>query len=286
MADNIVDLSYVFGDGSTREPREALLKDATGPSIQRLLVGSEGIFGIITSVTLRLLAQPQHRLVAITPLQSLEEGISIGTKLRGNVSAISAIEFLGPEAVQLAPSNPPWTISPGGALLIEVLSEALTFADQLDELGLDREWVIADDPKRVADLWSWREEIPGWIARVGKPLKLDLSVPIDRLADLYQLAQTTAKEAGIQCYCFGHLGDGNLHVNLVGEDRSLESVSRSIYKHVVNLAGAISAEHGIGTLKKQELSIVQPATERRQLTQLIEIFNPGRVINPNVMMDY
>ncbi|MHB1734807.1 MAG: FAD-binding oxidoreductase [Ferrimicrobium acidiphilum] len=286
MADNIVDLSYVFGDGSTKEPREALLKDATGPSMARLLVGSEGIFGIITSVTLRLLAQPQHRLVAITPLQSLEEGISIGTKLRGNVAAISAIEFLGPEAVQLAPSNPPWAISPGGALLIEVLSEALTFADQLDELGLDREWVIADDPRRVTDLWSWREEIPGWIARVGKPLKLDLSVPIDRLPNLYQLALMTAKEAGVQCYCFGHLGDGNLHVNLVGEDRSLDRVSRSIYQHVVDLAGAISAEHGIGTLKKQELSIVQSAAERRQLTQLIDIFNPGRVINPNVMMDY
>jgi FAD/FMN-containing dehydrogenase len=286
MADNIVDLSCVFGNGSTIEPREALLKDATGPSLRRLLIGSEGIFGIITSVTIRLIAQPQNRLVAITPLESLEEGISISTKLRGKITTISAIEFLGPEAVALASSTPPWTISPGGALLVEALSEASTFADQLDGLGFDREWVIADDPRRIADLWSWREDIPEWIARDGKPLKLDLSVPIGRLADLYRLAQATAKDAGIQCYCFGHLGDGNLHVNLVGEDRSLDRVSRSIYQHVVDLAGAISAEHGIGTLKKHALSLVQPPAERRQITQLIDIFNPGRVINPNVMLDY
>lgn len=286
MADNIVDLSYVFGDGSTGEPREALLKNATGPSLRRLLVGSEGIFGIITSVTIRLLAQPQYRLVAVTPLESLDEGISISTKLRGKIDAISAIEFIGPEAVALASSNPPWPISPGGALLIEAHFRASQFADQLDELGFDREWVVADDARRIAELWSWREEIPGWIARAGRPLKLDLSVPIGRLADLYLLAQASAKSAGAQCYCFGHLGDGNLHINLVGEDRSLEDASRSIYKHVVDLAGAISAEHGVGTLKKQALSLVQPTVERRQIVALIELFNPGRVVNPNVMLDY
>ncbi|MGC9155315.1 MAG: FAD-binding oxidoreductase [Ferrimicrobium sp.] len=285
MADNVVNLSCVFGDGSTIERRDTLLKDATGPSLQRLLIGSEGIFGVITSVTLRLRTQSPRRSVAITPLESIDEGVDISTLLRGKLASVNAIEYLGPEAIALAPSHPPWEHAVGGALLVEVLETASALADTLDNLKLHREWVIAETEREIQGLWSWREDIATWVARVGKPLKLDLAVPINRIGDLYRMAQMVAKDARIQCVCFGHLGDGNLHVNLVGDDHALEACSRAIYQATVDLGGSISAEHGIGTLKKEVLPLMRSASERHRLSQLIELFNPGRMINPNVMLN-
>ena len=285
MADTVVNLSCVFGDGSTIERRDTLLKDATGPSLQRLLIGSEGIFGVITSVTLRLRTTSQHRSVAITPLESIDEGVAISTLLRGKLASVNAIEYLGPEAIALSPSNPPWERGAGGALLIEVLETTSSLVDTLDNLSLDREWVLADTTQAIHGLWSWREDIAMWVARVGKPLKLDLAVPINRIGDLYRQAQMVAQDAHIQCVCFGHLGDGNLHINLVGDDHSLETSSRAIYQAAVDLGGTISAEHGIGTLKKGVLPLMRSASERHRLSQLIELFNPGRVVNPNVMLD-
>ncbi|WP_298207614.1 FAD-binding oxidoreductase [Ferrimicrobium sp.] len=285
MADNVINLSCVFGDGSTIEPRETLLKDATGPALQRLLIGSEGIFGIITSATLRLRPRPRQRTVAITPLNSIDEGMEIGALLRGHVPSVNAIEYLGPEALELAPTRSPWERAPGGALLVEVLEPASALVDEFDALKLDREWVIGDTAQAIDGLWSWRENIPEWIARLGKPLKLDLSVPINRIGELYRRAQATAEHAGLRCVCFGHLGDGNLHVNLVGGDQSLERSSRMIYQAAVDLGGSISAEHGIGTLKKEVLPLMRSTDELHRLSQLIEIFNPGRIINPNVMLD-
>ncbi len=285
MADNVIAMTCVFGDGSTIEPRQPLIKDATGPSLTRLLVGSEGIFGVITSVTLRLLALPQQRVAALTPLESIEEGVQISTQLRHLMPEVDAIEYLGPEAIALAPTNPPWNIADGGALLVQALMDAARFAEELSLLHLERQWILTDDTSRRQELWSWRERIPEWIATVGSPLKLDLSVPITRIGDLYRQAMAVASLTGITCYCFGHLGDGNLHVNLVGNNNELTAAAQALYQATLEFGGSISAEHGVGTLKKEALRLMRSPEELARLAALIEVLNPRRVVNPNVMLD-
>jgi len=285
MVDNIVGLTCVFGDGSTIDPHSPLIKDATGPSLTRFLVGSEGIFGIITSITLRLFASPRQRVVALTPLASIDEGVELAGKLRRLLPEIDAIEYLGPETIGLASIDPPWNVSPGGALLVEALMDAPSLADQLESLDTEQGWILAEESWRMTELWHWRESIPEWVSKIGEPLKLDLSVPIKRVGELYQTAHAIAGDAGVACYCFGHLGDGNLHVNLVGDDLLLERAAKSLYAAVVQLEGSVSAEHGIGTLKKEALQLMRSPSELARLGTLIETFNPGRVINPNIMLN-
>ncbi len=285
MADNIVGLTCAFGDGSTIDPHSPLVKDATGPSLTRLLVGSEGIFGVITSITLRLFASPRQRVVALTSLASINEGVELASKLRRLLPEIDAIEYLGPEAIRLAPIDPPWNVTSGGALLVEALMDASSLADQLESLDTEQGWILAEESWRTKELWYWRESIPEWVSKIGEPLKLDLSVPIKRVGELYRRAHALADDAGVACYCFGHLGDGNLHVNLIGDDLPLGRAAKGLYAAVVQLEGSVSAEHGIGTLKKEALQLMRSPSELARLATIIETFNPGRLVNPNIMLN-
>ncbi|NNN12789.1 MAG: FAD-binding oxidoreductase [Acidimicrobiaceae bacterium] len=296
MRSSVVSLRCVWGDG-TESPRNIpLAKDNSGISFSPLVVGSEGTLAVITELSLRLVPVSASRAVAVVPFMWIPEAVSFAGKVRRMTDSISAIEMISKRAIRVVeeskgvifPIKDPFEI----VLLLEIASNG-NASNELTEIldgSLDesqsQSTLLGMDGGTLAGLWFWRESITEAIQRRGEPLKLDLSVPIAALGELWQSIDTIQKGlAGrLEVVRFGHLGDGNIHVNLLGAEDILKRAEVEIYQLVAGLDGSITAEHGIGTLKKEFLQLVRTERELARMRELIEIFNPGRTLNPNVLL--
>ncbi len=296
MRSSVISLRCVWGDG-TESPRNVpLIKDNSGISFSPLVVGSEGTLAVITELSLRLVPLLSSKAVAVVPFMSIPEALRFAGNIRRMTDSISAIEMISKRAIQIVeelngasfPVKDPFEI----VLLVEISTNGdasnelmRTLEESLDESQLQSTLFGMDLGSR-AGLWSWRESVTEAIQRSGEPLKLDLSVPIAALGTLWQSIDTIQKDfAGrLEVVRFGHLGDGNIHVNLLGEEDILKRAEEAIYQRVAGLDGSITAEHGIGTLKKEFLGLVRSEGELARMRGLIELFNPGRTLNPNVLL--
>ncbi len=296
MRSSVISLRCVWGDGTDSPRNVPLIKDNSGISFSPLVVGSEGTLAVITELSLRLVPVLASNAVAVVPFMSIPKAVSFAGKVRRMTDSISAIEMISKQAIRVVeelngtafPIKDPFEI----VLLVEISSNGdagneLTkiLGKSLDESQLQSTLLGIDGGPREG-LWAWRESITEAIQRRGEPLKLDLSVPIASLGELWQSIDTVQKGfAGrLEVVRFGHLGDGNIHVNLLGDEDILKRAEREIYQRVASLDGSITAEHGIGTLKKDFLELVRTKNELARMRELIEIFNPARTLNPNILL--
>ena len=296
MRTQVVGVQVAYGDGSALTPVSELVKDNTGFSEESIFVGSEGTLGVVTALALKLIRAESSKAVTMIGVSSATEAKRLAGAARKAESNISAIELLDDISIKLVEAEVgaefPLKPHPKMAVLIEVASSGSAESEVIDILdALQPNFdvttaVVSTGTTTANDIWRWRESIPSAIRRVGEALKLDLSVPISRLDVLFDRLTTLAKEYGdsLLMVRFGHLGDGNLHMNLVGEDTVLATAEAEIYQMVAELGGAITAEHGVGTLKKAYLGLVRTPTEVDRYRRLILVFNPRRVTNPNVMV--
>lgn len=145
---------------------------------------------------------------------------------------------------------------------------------------------VASDRARRDDLWAYREEHTTAINTIGPPHKLDVTLPLGGLADF--AAAVSGVVAGVapdaRCWLFGHVGDGNLHVNVTGVDPSDESVDDAVLRLVVASGGSISAEHGIGTAKRRWLSLQRSAEELAVFRSIKDALDPRGILNPHVLL--
>jgi FAD/FMN-containing dehydrogenase len=260
----VVGLEAVLADGSVVSSLHGLLKDNAGYTLP--LVGSEGTLGVITRVRWATVPRLRHRVAALIPVAGVDEAVSVLGALRG--PGLEACDFWMRECVPSLPAPM--------HLLAEFAADHDPTEDVAGRLG-DRDVSIGDDTVSRERLWALREGIPEHIRTLGVPVKIDVGVPLARLAEFLSSVPAVCGDA--RPYLFGHLGDGNVHVNLVGDAPDEDAV----LELVVSLGGTISAEHGVGVAKAAWLERSVGPGAYAAMRAIKRALDPQGILNPGVI---
>ncbi|SEA18621.1 FAD-binding oxidoreductase [Rubrimonas cliftonensis] len=300
-------IEAVLPDGSVLHGLKTLRKDNTGYDLRHLLIGSEGTLGVITAAALRLFPRPRETATAWVAVASPEAACALLPRLRDRLGgAVSAFELIGALALDFiaqelpdAPAPPlkaPWMVlaeasGGAGARVGEALEEAL--AEAL-EAGAADDAVIAQNEAQAAAFWRLREEIPQANRRVGAVASHDVAVPLAALPRMVREGEDAVRKVsqGLRVNCFGHVGDGNLHFNVFPPDGATRedfaglagAVTRAVHDLVDALGGSVSAEHGLGRLKADELVRYGDPAKLRAMRAIKAALDPAGVMNPGAVL--
>jgi len=290
--DQVLGIEAVLPDGRVWDGLRGLRKDNTGYDLKQLFIGAEGTLGIITAAVLKLHPKPTASATAWVAVENPQGAVELLGHLRGACGdRLTAFELLSRACANAVYAHLPeirdplpggnWYVllqlSDGGA------SEAL---DQMLERALDCELVqnavVAKNEAESRALWRIRESVPeAQFANV----KHDISVAISKVPEFIERAGAALGKAipGVQVFCFGHVGDGNLHYN-IGDAALLASrrdeVNRIVYDQVAALGGSISAEHGLGQLKRVEITRHKDPLELEMMRSVKKALDPRGLMNP------
>jgi len=305
-------LEVVTAEGEIWDGLRGLRKDNTGYDLRDLFIGSEGTLGVITAVTLKLYPLPVAQRTAMLALNSLEDAVTFLSQARAGFGAsLTGFEVMaGPvlQAVvrlfdqQRIPFEGESAQSPWFALLELSDSESAEHAQarfeevlgQAIEDGLVQDAAIAQNVTQSKAFWHLRESIPLAEAELGKSIKHDVSIPISRIAEFVQVtnAAIQADYPGVHNVVFGHLGDGNLHYNVApaqGQPQEVllalqEQIYALVHDSVAAFNGSISAEHGIGQLKRDEMPRYKSAVELGLMRSIKNALDPKGLLNPGKVL--
>ena len=306
-------LEVVTAEGEIWHGLRGLRKDNTGYDLRDLFIGSEGTLGIITAATLKLYPLPVAQRTAMLALKTMEDAVTVLSRARAGFGAsltgfevmagpvLHAVVRLFPQ--QRLPFEGVSAQSPWFALLELSDSESAEHAQERFESvlgvaieeGLITDAAIAENIAQSKAMWHLRESIPLAEAELGKSIKHDVSIPISLIAQFVKTthAALQVKFPGIQNIVFGHLGDGNLHYNVArSADQSEEDLLASqydvyqlVHDSVHAHQGSISAEHGVGQLKRDELPRYKSALELKLMKQIKDALDPKGLMNPGKVLN-
>ena len=302
-------LEAVLPDGSLFTNLNALRKDNSGYDLKQLLIGSEGTLGVITAAALKLFPKPVARATAILALSNIRTATALLARCRaGLADQLVSFELLPRFGIELALAHVPglsWPLAehPAWSVLVEAHTSSPAFDLRLAfettlaaalEAGEIADAVLAASETQSGALWRLRESIVQGQWREGANIKHDVSVPVAKVADFLVAAQA-ALHAGwpqARILAFGHLGDGNIHFNLVqpkdeAADRFVartETVNRIVHDVVQAFGGSISAEHGIGQLRRAELAQRKSPVELDLMRGIKRLFDPEDLMNPGKLV--
>jgi len=271
-----------------------LVKDNTGYHLPSLLAGSEGTLAVITRARLRLLALQSRRAVALVAVDAAAAAVELASALRRSLPNLLAAELFFDDGMMLvlthAGGERPFPTPHPAYLLVEVdgatdPSDALV--DALDASGgLVRDVVVAADPVGRERLWRLRERHTEAVNTQGVPHKLDVAVPVSRLAAYVDQVRDAIRGVApaASVYLYGHVADGNLHVNVVGPPPEDESVDGVILELAIAMGGTVSAEHGIGVAKVGWLERDRAAADVAAMRAIKEALDPTWMLNPGVLL--
>jgi FAD/FMN-containing dehydrogenase len=284
---HVVGLEAVLADGRTVSRMSGLIKDNAGYRWPDLLVGSEGTLAVITRLRLKLAEPPPQRISALFGATSIEHAMALLGSLREHVPSLRAADFFTAEGLELVCRHrdlrPPLAAERPIYLIVECAGRG----DLLEELAAvdpdgREEIAVADDTLGQTRLWEYRDAHNEAIRANGVPHKLDVSVPLAAIAgfvaDLRALLAADWPEALLVLY--GHLGDGNLHVNILGLDPEDGAVDEAVLRLATGRGGTISAEHGVGIAKVKWLGLVRSEEEIALMRSLKTAFDPAGVLSP------
>ncbi|MBA5638484.1 FAD-binding oxidoreductase [Duganella sp. LX20W] len=302
-------LEVVTPQGKLWDGLRGLRKDNTGYDLRDLYIGAEGTLGVITGAVLKLYPQPKACITALAALPTPDHALRLLTLMQDRCGAsLTGFELMSAFCLALVaqhfPQLPrPFTAPHGQHVLLELSSnesEAHAVALLEDAIGAALEQGIIDDAvvassiAQSAGLWQLREHIPLAQAAAGKNIKHDISLPVSRIAEFITVTEPQLQQAfpGCQLVCFGHLGDGNLHFNVappdgIGHDAFLanqDAVNRVVHDSVVAFGGSISAEHGIGALKRDDLAHYKSAVELDLMRAIKSALDPMGIMNPGKIL--
>jgi FAD/FMN-containing dehydrogenase len=289
MRAQVVGVEAVLGDGSVVRHLGGLVKDNTGYDLAGLLVGSEGTLGVVTAVRLRLVPDPPERVVVLAAIPTVAEAMVVAAALRQQVAGLEAIEAVLGDGIALVAEMfdlPAPLPAEGGVAVLAEWAGPGDPPDALADLLTAYPSAAADDPAGRARLWRYREAMSDAIARVGVPHKLDVTLPAAALAAFADAvpAVIAAAAPGARTHLFGHLGDGNLHVNITGVDPDDERVDDAVLQLVAEHGGSISAEHGIGRAKAAWLALSRSPAEIAAFRAIKHALDPAGILNPGVLL--
>lgn len=293
----VLGLEAVLADGALITPGGKNRKDATGYNLVQLLVGSEGTLAVVTAATLRLITRPAATLTMILPFPTLEAAASAVERIFSDgfdPAACEIAERAALAAVARVEALPRELADAEAMLLLELdgpdAETLLGMAAGIDALAKSlgaRPALVADDPAGQRRLWQIRRRIGEAVKQLSVYKEADTVVPRAALADLVQAARAAAARQGLTAICYGHAGDGNLHVNLLRGELSSDTwterrdrAEEELFRAVVRLGGKISGEHGIGLVQRALLPLALPAAEIAAMRALKAAFDPRGILNP------
>lgn len=290
---HLVGVEAVLADGRTVSHLGGLVKDNTGYDLAGLLCGSEGTLGIVTAVRLALTVPAPSHAVAMVGFTDLEAAVAAIGPLRRGVAGLEAVELMFADGMA-AVAEVHGLESPVGdapvVVLVEVgardpVAELVAGLGSLDGVVAT---AVAEDGLRRAELWRWRDSHTEVINQLGAtpPHKLDVTLPLDRLAEFVPRVRDLVAEVAPQArlWLFGHAGDGNLHVNVTGLAAADEAVDAAVLELVASMAGSISAEHGIGRAKRSWLHLGRSPSEIATFRAVKEALDPTGLFSPGVLL--
>lgn len=303
--DLVLGLEVVLADGRVLDMLTGLRKDNSGYDLKQLFVGAEGTLGIITAAVWKLFPRPRQIETALAAVRDLEAMIELLVRARAaSGDSVTAFEMIPRLGVDLVLRHIPGAADPldqryDHYVLIELSSAQAEapLARRLEDLlagamedGLVLDAAIAASEAQRQGLWRLREAIPEAQGREGGSIKHDIAVPVSALPEFVARAtsRVTREMPGLRVVAFGHAGDGNVHFNLTqpeGADRAAflekwEFFNRIVHDLAVELGGTISAEHGIGRLKRDELARYRSAIELELMRRLKSALDPKGIMNP------
>ncbi len=302
--EQVLGLRVVTGTGEILNLNKGLLKNATGLDFRQLFIGSEGILGFITEVTLQLLPRPSEQAVLVLGLESLNDLMSVLKTFRDQMT-LSSYEFFSHQAMQKVIEHQgavvPFETATDYYALLEIdmgqedsENVLMNCFESVMEEGWVLDGVMSQSETQAESLWKLREGISESITGYT-PYKNDISVIPSRVPDFLAAVEKQVSEAypTFECIWFGHIGDGNLHLNILRpEDLSIEDFrnqcsecSHIIYQTVADFDGSISAEHGIGLLKKDSLHYSRSEAEIGLMRAVKRQFDPDGIMNPGKVFD-
>jgi FAD/FMN-containing dehydrogenase len=288
---HVVGLEAVLPDGSVVSRLAGLTKDNAGYDLPELLVGSEGTLGIITRVRWKLAALMSARVAALVPLGTAREASDLLAALRANAPSLESCDFFLDEGLELVLEHQQRESPIRDRSPFYVLAECAAQSDPTEELaaaldaaGID-DALIADDTASRRGLWTLREGHTDAINAVGVPHKLDVGVPLHQLDRFIDEVPRAAERAGAESVIlFGHLGDGNVHVNVLGADPDDPSVDDAVLGLAIECGGTISAEHGVGVAKAGWLERARGADEVAAMRAIKRALDPQNLLNPGAVL--
>ena len=307
--DLVLGLEVVLPDGQVWNGLRRLHKDNTGYCLRQLFVGSEGTLGIITAAVLKLWPRPREVAVALCAVPSEDAALGLFGRLqRDDAAAIQAFEYMSGPGMDLVLRHIPGAMLPLSAsaahyVLVELATprDGADLKTQLEQSlgaamgdGLIDDAVIAESGAQRAAIWRLREEHSEAQKRAGASVKNDISVPVSKVPELIRRARAACERLvlGIVCVPFGHLGDGNIHFNLVqppdsdpaaflGRDHELMDAVNEVVRA---LDGSFSAEHGIGRLKPYMMPDWRGGAELDLMRRIKAALDPEGLLNPGKLL--
>jgi FAD/FMN-containing dehydrogenase len=288
--EQVLGLEVVLPDGRVWDGLRGLRKDNTGYDLKQLFLGAEGTLGVITAAVLRLYPKPAASATAWIALGTAREAVELLAELRGRLGErISAFELVSRSCLEAVLAHVPGARDPLPAphpwYVLAQFADAEDLQSRVEQALAEREAVVAQSLEQARSLWRLRESIPeAQFANV----KHDISLPVSKIPEFIAHADQALKAGfgNAEIYCFGHVGDGNLHYN-IGPERLLAqtaAVNRVVYDAVARLRGSISAEHGLGQLKRADVRAHKDPLELELMRALKATLDPQGLMNPGKVL--
>ncbi|MEZ4742735.1 MAG: FAD-binding oxidoreductase [Bdellovibrionota bacterium] len=299
--EQVLGLEVVLANGEILDINSKLRKNNTGYDLKQIFIGSEGTLGIITKATLKMVAKPVNFQLACLGLESFSGILQLLRECHLSGICLTAFEFFTKEAHEIVLKHFPKIKSPFQDkteyyVLLEIESEVAS-SDALESLlekafeqNIILDGVMAQSKAEFDELWSLRENITESIQADGHVYKNDIALPIDKLGVFIDemLDVVNAADENIKIILFGHIGDGNLHLNYIASPtmdinefrRAVKITQTRVFELLQKYRGSISAEHGVGLIKKEDLHYSRTLKEILIMKDIKNIFDPFGILNP------
>jgi FAD/FMN-containing dehydrogenase len=306
MRELVLGLEVVLADGRVLDLLRGLRKDNTGYDLKQLFIGAEGTLGIVTAATLKLFPKPYSYTTALAAISGVPVAVDLLRRLqRATGGLVTAFELMHRRSIDLVEKHIPGTANPlprhdGWLILIEV-SNPTTFDGteamqqtlaQAMENGSVLDAAFAKSERDRQALWKLRETLPDAHRLDGATIANDISVQPSRIAEFLDATDTAIRKtlANARSYPFGHVGDGNLHyaIKAPGDQAALlaarSSLEHAVHDQTVKLGGSISAEHGLGLAKNEDIARYKSADEIGVMRALKRALDPKNILNPGKLL--
>ena len=306
--DLVLGLEVVLADGTVWQGLRKLRKNNTGYDLKHLFIGAEGTLGIITAAVLKLYPKPKTRATALIGLNSISDALKVLEITTSHSDGVTSFEFLPRFAMEIVVKhgrgvrNPlaqqhPWYLlvelssgEAGGGLdetLLEVLERAF-------ERNLIFDAAVATSESQRLAFWQIRTLISEFQKHEGASIKNDIAVPVSTVPEFLQRADeaVVALIPDARICAFGHLGDGNVHYNIsqpveMAADKFIDlwdQITTAVNEVTLDLGGTISAEHGIGRMKRHHMAHIKSAVELEMMRSIKQLFDPANILNPGKLL--
>ncbi len=304
VRDYVLNLEVVLPTGEIIWTGSNVLKNSTGYNLTQLIVGSEGTLAIVTKIVLKLIPLPKHDLLMLVPFASLEKASEAVSAIFRAGFTPSALELMEIDALmivseEVGSSSVPVTPDTAAHLIIEVdgnhLDTLMSEMESISELLLQYECgeiYFAEDHQQKNELWKLRRRVAEVVKTKGYTIEEDTVVPRALLPELIKDVKELGKRYGFTAVCYGHAGDGNLHIRLNKPgipnsfgNQEMHAILRELFVAVKKLGGTISGEHGVGLIQKGYMDVMFEPVHFRLMKEIKKAFDPNNILNAGKIFD-